>query len=346
MSLLFLDSFDDRSTGTFIWSKYEVAETSNAGCYVGAQTGRTGNAMRMTYNAGTMPYLRKVFPSAKTTIIVGVWVYCSSVVPSGETKFIRIMDGSTEQVALVQMTTGVWGLRNASGTLLATGTTPVGAVIGNAQYLELSVTIGNTTGAYTLRINGAIEFTASNVDTQNTSNASLTGVEFTTNVNGPTFTIDDLYICDTLGTTNNTFLGAIKIECKFPNAPGTTTQMTPVGIGANWDAVNDTNPDDDTTYVNDSVVGHKDTYALQDMTATAGTIVGTQVSLRARRDDLAVRKIARVIRSGGTDYVGADIAMTNAYAVTCEVVEKDPATANPWSLAGINALELGLQITA
>src|SRR5262245_16385201 len=99
MSLLFLDSFDDRTTGGLYPSKYELAEISNASCYVSTPTSRTGRGVNLTFNAGTMPYLRKVFP-AKSTIIVGTFLYVQLTAPASPVKFMRFMDGSSEQCSL------------------------------------------------------------------------------------------------------------------------------------------------------------------------------------------------------------------------------------------------------
>jgi len=64
---------------------------------------------------------------------------------------------------------------------------------------------------------------------------------------------------------------------------------------------------------------------------------------RARRVRAATRTLAKVIRSGGINFAGANNNMTNSYAFYLDINETNPATGLPWTKAGLNGAEFGVQ---
>src|SRR5262249_39117493 len=116
---------------------------------------------------------------------------------------------------------------------------------------------------------------------------------------------------------------------------------TPNGAANNWDCVDDTATDDDSTYISDSTVGHIDTYATADVDAGA-TVYGVQVNLYARKDDAATRQIAPVIRQAGTNYVGNTATLGSTYSFYSQLYDQDP-TAAAWTAATFNGDEFGVK---
>lgn len=235
---------------------------------------------------------------------------------------------------------------SAGGTVLATSvqTLPTASF----SYIELKATIHSSTGAYELRVNGVTWVSGTGANTQSTANATTNQI-----LVGPAASLsaslsryyDDLYICDTSGSTNNDFLGDCRVDTLLPNADGTYTDFTPNSGSNHYSRVAEGAPDT-TTYVTSSTVDQKDTYAFQDLTAVTGTIKGIQVNNAALKDDAGARSIANVVRSGTTDAVGSTVALSTSQLIYSSVHETDPNTSAAWTESGVNSMQAGVKVAA
>jgi len=131
----------------------------------------------------------------------------------------------------------------------------------------------------------------------------------------------------------------------FPSGAGSSTQMTP-SAGSNFQCVDETSPNGDTDYVSDSVVGHKDLYAMGNLPSTSGTIKGIQVLSYDRKDDAGTRQIKNKIKSGATEADGATVTLGTSYVYVRDIFEHDPDTGAPWTPSGVNAIEAGTEIVS
>jgi hypothetical protein len=99
------------------------------------------------------------------------------------------------------------------------------------NYFEIKATIHDTTGSIELRINGVPALNLVNQDTRNAGTGVVNAIRIGgTNSFGPIWAMDDLYICNTSGSTNNDFLGDIRVDTLYPNADGTYSQWTPSAV--------------------------------------------------------------------------------------------------------------------
>jgi hypothetical protein len=233
------------------------------------------------------------------------------------------------------------------GTTLGTGTTKIS--LGAWYYLEIKVLIDNTNGGFWLKVNGADELRLGayavspvGLDTQYTANAIVNSISFTGSGYGGEY-LDDVYICDDSGSTNNDFLGDIRVETIVPTGAGNTTQWTP-SAGNNWDCVNDIVALADTDYVSETTASEKDTYAFGNLTPTSGTIKGVQIMIGARKDDAGSRSIAPVYRPTSTDYDGTTGVVSDSYTYLSEIKEVSPETSAAWTIAEINGAEFGVKL--
>jgi hypothetical protein len=154
---------------------------------------------------------------------------------------------------------------------------------------------------------------------------------------------DDFYVCDNSGSApNNTFLGDVRVQTLLPTGAGASTQWTP-SVGNNWDNVNDA-PYSAATYNSANAAGLRDTYAMSDVNSATDTIFGVQANLLALKTDSGSANVKHVVRSGGTDYSGADRVLSTSLASYVAVREVDPATSVAWDNAGINAVEFGMEV--
>ena len=94
----------------------------------------------------------------------------------------------------------------------------------------MKATINSTTGAVAIHISpgaGAI-LSLTNVNTQSTANATTNGIRLAVGNGGVGY--DDLYVLNTSGSVNNSFLGESRILTSLPNADGANSGLTPNSV--------------------------------------------------------------------------------------------------------------------
>jgi hypothetical protein len=264
--------------------------------------------------------------------------------PASALNLLEFLETATLHVAL-RLNTDMSVSVLRSNTALATSAAGVVPTSGYC-YVELKALINDTTGTYEVRINGANVLSGTGADTRNGATGVITGVSILFARNGQIF--DDFYICDSAGSVNNDFLGDRRVDVYFPNGNGNSSQM--VGSDANstdnYLLVDDTNPNDDTDYVQSDVLNNKDTYTFQNMSHTPASISGVMTLANAKKDDAGSRSIAMVTRSGGTDYDGSTQALSTSYIYYKQILETDPGTSSAWTQSGFNSAEFGPKVAA
>jgi len=254
---------------------------------------------------------------------------------NGQEGIMFFMDGGTNQIEVRAGNGGTIDIYR-NGTYLGSGTA---TLLPNVwYYIETRVFIDSTTGSVEVRLNGVTDVNLTNVNTQASANNTVNTFKF--QVYSQASYYDDMYICDTTGSNNNTFLGDSRVEGIMPTADGTTIQWTPLA-GDNYANVNEIPPDGDTSYVSTNTTNDVDTYAFANLTAITSGVKGLQVNILNRKDDAGSREIAPMIRSGGTDYTGDTFSVLDNYATAVQVYEEDPNTAALWTVGGVNAAEFG-----
>ena len=159
--------------------------------------------------------------------------------------------------------------------------------------------------------------------------------------------LDDIYICDTDGTTNNDLLGRVVIGGIFPSADGDASDWTPASGTDNSAMVDDIPTDDDTSYVENNIQGEEDLYDYADLsTITTEPILGLQVNTDVRMNEFPGDiDLYQTAKSGSTtsDGEAANIAMDD-YEVTTRILETDPDTGSAWTTSGVNGAQFGIKV--
>lgn len=319
------------------WDHLTSTQTTAKGWSVSASSMLAG---RFDGQAARLPSsgLSKLLPSTYATIIGGFAFRTTHAPGTATGTFYAFRAGATNIMQLQLDSSNRIVVKNSGGTTIATGTTPLST--STWYYIEPKLVVG-TTGTCEVHLNGVSGEIASTTGNFGTTNADTI---FVAGIASANTDFDDMYAVDTTGTNNNTFLGDSRVETLFPNGAGFHTAFTPNGAASNYLCVNETTPDDDTTYVSDSTVGDIDTYTFTDVDASA-TVFGIQRNLYARKDDANTRQIAAVVRQGGTDSVGATQTLSASYAVYSEIKDKDPTGAT-WTAANVNGNEWGVKVIA
>lgn len=354
MALLFLDGFDHYATAeiTQKWTALQNGTTWNSGT-INATNGRNSTqSFRVTYanNNSTGGYLRKTLTAVSgTTAIMGFGFKIDALpAAASRTPLVSILDGATEQVSVDINPAGTLSLYRgtAAGTLL--GTTSSALSINTYYYIELKVVIHGSTGTYEIRLNGTNVLSGTGANTAGSGVVQWTGIQIGRNYSGSGGAViqdyDDLYACDGSGSTNNDFLGPIRVKTIYPDGAGASSDFTP-SAGSNFQNVDEALTDGDTTYNSEGTAGDHDTYTFGAVGVT-GTVRGVQTNLVVRSDGAGSETIRPKIRISTTDYNGTTVGITTSYADSREVFETSPATATAWTVTEIDGAEFGIELVS
>jgi len=233
-------------------------------------------------------------------------------------------------------------------------TSPVGSLTAGAwHYVEVKAVIAGASSVLSAQLDGGLVIPAT------TLNLGSTGVHFVGPRSwwdgsvtweptlGNNLYYDDMYFFDTSAAPNNDFIGDCRVETIYPNGVGNNSDWIP-DSGSNWQRVNEHTsapyPDGDTSYVRSNTAGAQDTYDCNDLSIISGTIYGLQTNVYTRKEDTALHKIDALVRSGGTNYPGADKIVASGYTDFTDIWQTDPATALAWTIAGVNAAQFGQKL--
>lgn len=337
MAILFMDSFDDRTTGADVINRYD-GNTVPGSIALSTSTGvRTGvQALKLINGAGVK---KNVSPSGGTTLILGFSVNETSL---NSTTILTVQSNLSSTAFTVQLL-GSGGVSVTNSSSVTVCSVPSGTVTAAVTvYIQLKFVVNGSSSSVTLIV-GSTTASSGAVTTSGTSLVSFT-LQSTTNSSFTYF--DDLVVLDVAGTANNDLPGQPKVECIRPTGAGSHTVLGLTGAATNWQAVADATPDGDTSYVSSATPGDIDSYAMGNLAATSGYVAGVQAVHTARKDDASVRQIATQLRIGGADYVGGTKTLTTVYLPQTDVIELNPATGLPFTLADVNAMEAGVKVIA
>ena len=263
---------------------------------------------------------------------------------TGGYQWISFFDGITEQVRFgIDYDLSLWVTRDPGNTNVSLGhKTGAQFALSTWVYVEIKLTVHPTAGAFDVHVNGTSIYSASNINTQASGNAYSNGLSINQSISA---LVDDCFVLNTLGSVNNNFLGDCQILTSLPSSDGSNTGLTPKSGTTHYTQVNETDPDNDTTYNASSTVGATDTYHFATISPGAGAaIAGVQTVLDARKDSTGTRAIAGATKSGSATTAGANQPLNANYLMYRQIQETDPNTSAAWTVAGVNAAEFGARI--
>jgi hypothetical protein len=346
MSLLFLDSFDHY---TVTGEKWDAQFYGNNIIPTQAQGRFTPGALKLKGYAGIGWWAKSIDDSSE--VIAGfAWNNLNADTYPG---IFSLIDNSgspsTSSKAILQIDagTGIATLTYNGNGISSPATTFTGSAW---QHVEMRVLMHSTAGELEIRRNGVQVAIGTGLNTIYPGATALSSFRVEVTSNSQEHYIDDLYILNTEGTVNNTFVGDSRITVLRPGANGVVNQFNPVGADSNYEAVDETIHDQGTTYVQSGTVSAQETYdnvSFNDLGVTPGTIFGVQtVNAVVKTDAGEVDYLDQMI-VGGTAYDnGTDvIATSGTYQMTCFIRDTDPSDDGTWTEAKVAAVGSGLKIT-
>lgn len=172
----------------------------------------------------------------------------------------------------------------------------------------------------------------------NTGSAAIDAVGFASGVGNVNY--DDFYLVDSA-----TKLGECRVETLRPNADTAQKDFTRSSGSDNYLLVDDPTNDNDSTYNQSGTVGHKDLFAMGNLTGSP-TIKAVSPIFFARKDDATARTVRSYMVSNVTTQNQTTRGMTTSYQAFQELYENDPDTASAWAAAAVNALQVGYEVVS
>lgn len=304
--------------------------------------GRLSTGALKFINTTSGVYLRLPPSLTSASLVVGMAVYKTATSLQPYVMYF-INESDATQVTVQWITAGNFRLfRGVGGTTVAT--TANTFAINQWHYLEVKITIADA-GSYDIRVNGVSEASGS-ADTRNV--ASSATIEYIHFAGGATTShhvwYDDIYILNQGGSAPwNNFLGDCTCSIIRPDGAGNSTTWTP-SAGSNFQNVDDTTSDSDTTYNSTGTPSNIDLFTLGAAPATTGTIYGIQEKVVARKTSTGDRIARPIIRTNSTNYEGSDFGLSPSYVGRNHVWEQNPNTAASWTISDVNGLEAGVKL--
>jgi hypothetical protein len=325
VSLILLDGCEDISS----WS-------TSGGSIV---TGRYNNCFRFTTSATYNRTLLSVEES--DTLTVGFALRMTGT-PNTAATFLGLRSdaGATSHLELQSDVNGRLAVMRPFTTIITTAT---GIVIpGTWHYVEMQARLHDTTGAVTLRVDGATVGTFSG-DTKNAGTKTVfdqVRLVFPFN-NVTSYDFDDFYIMSGAG---DSFLGSVTVETLYPNGDGDSNQWLGSDGNStdNWDLVNEVGSPVTTDYTSTATVGQQDLYALGPLVHTDGTIVAIDHSAYMLRTDAVTPINVKLLNRRGATTVGPALPLGTSYRSYDYCLTVDPETGLPFTIADVNALQSGV----
>lgn len=347
MSLIFIDGFDHYG---FIRAKWEAA---------GAFDNPTFEAGRFGGQA-----IKKQFQNAQQSIR-------RSFAQEGEVFF----GCALKTPAFSSITESYFRLEDTGGTTICSvNVTPAGNIaIQAGGFVSTSTSTLNTTqwhyievhyipkdaagkgGIAELRVNEAvvalIDGALFRTTTTTDDDIAAMGI-MDDGTNSPRYLMDDLYILSGSGTSNNSYLGDVRITALYPTADGTDNDWTGSDtLKDNFDHTNETLMNSGTDYVESGLVGAAEDYnneSFSERSLAPGQIFGVQVANATLRTATGAINYKHTMTVAGIDF-SDDVEYnpgTGAYFIETYIRDTDPSDDATWTEDKVAAVGSGIVITS
>lgn len=343
MSALFLDSFDHYDDLDLKW------DAATLGQYIDqtVSEGRfTAGALKIGAG-GLGSSIRTKNLTASEEMIAGfAWMNTGDVYDG---LFYFGTDGSSQNYALsIDNVTGIATLTADTGATCATASATFTGSIW--QHVEMRVKVHNSLGELEIRRNGISVASITGVDTLSGTDDTISSFRVRDQSGNQDHYIDDLYIFNGEGTSNNTFAGDSRVTVLRPSANGGTNDFTPTGAATNYETQNETIHDGDSTYVEAGQIGAAEDYdneSFADLGISPSTIFAVQTVNSAQKTDAGTLQYKDEMVIAGVRYDnGTEItASSGAYKMTSFVSDTDPSDSATWTEAKVEAVGSGFTIT-
>lgn len=266
---------------------------------------------------------------------------------SGLTQCNLLYDNGTQRIKLVRQD-------GAGFTPVTLWTSVMPLIFGFWYYVELEMVFHNSAGEFRVWVDNNQLVNQTGVDTTATGNASFNQFQLGAS-SETTFAYDDTYMLDNVAGDGRTArLGSSKVMLLLAVADSIQLGDLQGGTPSTGDdqgaMVDDTSPDDDSTYNKFTAAGQEDSYHHVDLSplVPVGSVIhGVAAQQRIRKTDAGGCQAQVGVRAGGTNYYDSpDIFPTEAYQVHRKNMGKNPNTTIDWTISDVDNLQSTIKRTA
>jgi hypothetical protein len=317
----------------------DISSSSN-NCYMYPRLSRCQDGVWAPSVAGLMGFWLKIDDTKLTT---------------GPHDFISLEDNGIRMCRLRMDNAGSFVCyREQGGTVLFT--TAAGTLTPNAwNHIQFKWYLANSNGRVVLRINRVNVGDSGLMDTLDWG-TSVTAIKMLNSIQGTgvggnakvrlanLFIFGQSTFADQVN--GNDYLDGRMVGYRAVTANGNANQGTPTS-GANYTNVDEVTPDDDTTKVTISTVGHREQYQVAALPAGV-TPDAQQIVAYIKKDSAGgTSAIEATVRHSGADYDSSEQGIPlDSYGYIAHPMDVNPGTGAAWTETNANAAEYGLQKSA
>lgn len=211
---------------------------------------------------------------------------------------------------------------------------------GTERYIEVAVRLDNVDGEYEVRYDGAVQGSASGIDTT-VSGGLADEIYFSDTLNAgdsPRWRMAHLYLKEWDSPTDPGFLDPIVLIEDLPGSD-VVAEFTPDSGVENFSRVNEAAIDDDTSYVESSVAGDVDEYGVPDLPISVEGVIAVVVGTVANAPSGGAPLIEHGISRGVDESFGAARGLSGNYRTQVTVFETAP-DGSAWTPTKVNESDI------
>lgn len=344
MSIQLIEGFDQ---GTIQWSSDTNSKWTYNGGWYDTGSGRRAGSRAHIGSWQSVLYRQFPFSANNDTWIIGAAVLLSGWGNDLPYLYLFQDQGNTHLQVSWSNATGKYSVQHgANGQVLWTSANSYPADIWT--YVEVKAKIHSSNGSFSVQLNGFDAGGNSGINTQNPSGTStINRIALLGRNSAAAVYIDDLYVVRCDGVGQNSFIGDCRIDSLYPISDSSVSWTR--NTGSNNASAVDESPtavhDSDSTYVTVRTTGNTDLYTMSNVSYTNGSIIAVGTSVVARKDDIGVKAVYGVIKTG------SNTSISNAYYMQANlgyssygtVWENNPESGFAWSITDVNNIEVGIK---
>jgi hypothetical protein len=333
MSIFFFDSMAHYTTNAqevTKWSANYVDRAPIAGAGAFGSPGLRGN--------NDSQGLQLNF-SAKTTLEFSGYVIAAA--QSG--KFMQFANTDGIQISLWIYTDGTIRVDRGDFATELGRTAAAAFSFGVQHHLYLKLVFSDTVGVAQIKVDGVQVLNLTGQDTSAQTSANCTIIRlWGQSSSGQS---DAIWSHIALADAAGDITGRPRVQALFADGAGNYSQWGLTGAGSYIGAIQETTPDEDTTYAKSGTVGQRSSATYSNVLPSTAVIKAVAVVPRGRTDDGASRTIKTFVRAGGVDYDHASAqSVPGSYGYLQQIYPVNPATGVAWTPTEVNAIEAGIKV--
>ena len=232
MALLFLDGMDKygplNTNSTAVAALLTAGEWTSASATLTLVAGLSATGYALAFGANQN--ISKTLGVNYGRIVGGCRISPTTAGSGAFGSGVSFFDVGTAQCSVtINASTLTISVRTGAASGTAIATSGASLTVGSVHYLEWDITFA-AAGAYQVWLDG-VSILSGTGATRTTANNYANVFQVVTTGTTPAITVDDIYLFDTTGTTNNApLLTSPRIETQFPNADGAVQFALGAGI--------------------------------------------------------------------------------------------------------------------